>query len=350
MNSAIEHTDFMRRCLQLASLAENQVAPNPMVGAVIRLENKIIAEGYHQSFGGAHAEVNALNQIYDKAILEKSILYVSLEPCCHFGKTPPCTDLIIHKNISNVWISTVDPNPLVKGEGIKKLKASGINVTIGLLENEAKELNKRFFTFHEKNRPYIILKWAETADGFIADKDYNSKWISSFETRVLVHKWRSEEMAILVGTATAIYDNPQLNVRLWKGKNPIRCLLDLNLQVTPNYKLFNDDSSVIIFNLIKEQQSECGLKQWVKVKKNAVVEDILYFLKQKNITSLFVEGGAKTHQMFLSSGFVDEIRRIVSKKKFFKEGVKAPRIPSKFYLKEMLELEDDYIQFYRRND
>ncbi len=220
----------MRRCLQLAKMGEGNVAPNPMVGAVIVCNHKIIGEGYHQEFGGPHAEVNAINSVKDKSLLAKSTIYVSLEPCAHHGKTPPCSDLIVEHKIPKVVIGSQDTFSKVNGKGIKKLEANGCQVTCGVLEKECRKLNKRFFTFHEKKRPFVILKWAQTKDGFL-DKKRNEgekgiHWITAPETRSLVHLWRSKEMGVLVGRQTAAVDDPKLNVRDVTGKNPVRIILD----------------------------------------------------------------------------------------------------------------------------
>jgi diaminohydroxyphosphoribosylaminopyrimidine deaminase/5-amino-6-(5-phosphoribosylamino)uracil reductase len=246
---------YMLRCLELAKDGFGNVAPNPMVGCVIVCEGKIIGEGYHQEYGKAHAEVNAIHSVRDKSLLQKSTLYVNLEPCAHFGKTPPCANLIVEHNIPRVVIGCVDSYSEVSGKGIEKLRNAGIEVTVGILENESLELNKRFFTFHNKKRPYVILKWAETQDGFIdvdrpLDKSRDTtadNWITSPLSKQLVHKWRSEEAAIMVGTTTVLNDNPQLNVREWKGKNPTRIVIDLQDRLPQTLHVFDKSIPTVSF-------------------------------------------------------------------------------------------------------
>ena len=242
------HQKYINRCIQLAKNGLGTTYPNPMVGSVIVYNDEIIGEGWHQKAGESHAEVNAINSVKDKSLLSKSTIYVSLEPCSHFGKTPPCCDLIIKNNIPNVVIGTVDPFAKVAGNGIKKLLEAGKNVTIGILEDECNDLNKRFFTFHTKKRPYIILKWAESADGFIAPSSKDKKepvWITNEISRQLVHKWRSEEQAILVGTQTVLDDNPSLTTRDWFGKNPIRIVLDQNNKISKENHIFDSQAKTL---------------------------------------------------------------------------------------------------------
>src|SRR5258706_3862500 len=262
----------MRRCLELATLGAGNVAPNPMVGAVLVYHGRIIGEGYHQKYGEAHAEPNSIASVKeeDRKLISQSTMYVSLEPCVHFGKTPPCADLIIKHKIPKVVIGCRDPFKEVNGRGIEKLKAAGVETEPGVLEKECKELNKRFFTFHTKHRPYIILKWAQTANGFIAtspqtplqrrgafEESANKRLLISNEySNRLVHKWRSEEAAILVGTNTALKDDPQLTTRLWTGNNPVRMVIDMDLKLPSSLKLFDDEVSTIIFNTIKHDLKE----------------------------------------------------------------------------------------------
>jgi diaminohydroxyphosphoribosylaminopyrimidine deaminase/5-amino-6-(5-phosphoribosylamino)uracil reductase len=245
------HEKYIKRCIELAKNGLGTTYPNPLVGSVIVFENQIIGEGWHQKAGKPHAEVHAINSVKDISLLSKATIYVSLEPCSHFGKTPPCSDLIIENNIPNVVIGTVDPNEKVAGKGIQKLIDAGIHVTIGILENECNELNKRFFTFHQKKRPYIILKWAETADGFIAPVFKNKQqpvWITNPSSRQLVHKWRSEEQAILVGTQTVLDDNPSLSVRDWTGNQPIKIILDPKNRLDENLTVFNSDEKTLVIS------------------------------------------------------------------------------------------------------
>ncbi len=279
-----------------------------MVGAVIVYNNRIISEGYTSAYGGNHAEVNAINAVTDKSLLQEATLYVTLEPCSHFGKTPPCSDLIITHKIPNVVIGCVDDNPEVAGKGIKKLRDSGCHVIVGVLEEECKAHHKRFFTFHNKKRPYIILKWAETTDGFIAPKhkDENKPvWITNTISRQLVHKWRAEEQAILVGTNTVIMDDPSLTVRDYTGNNPIRVVLDRNNLLSKAYTVFNDDAETITF---KDHDAKA-------------ICDHLY---KENINSIIIEGGSKTLQMFIDQNLWDEAR-VFTGNTLFKEGVKAPK-------------------------
>ena len=237
----------MQKCLELAQKGRANTAPNPMVGCVIVHDGKIIGEGFHEQFGQAHAEVNAVDSVQDKSLLRSSTLYVNLEPCAHFGKTPPCSNLIIEYNIPKVVIGCVDTFSEVSGKGIKKMKAQGIEVISGVLNKESRELNKRFFTFHEEKRPYIILKWADSADGFIAPENQTEAfWMTSAESKKIVHQWRAEEMGILVGTETAIKDNPSLSVREVTGKNPIRFVLDKNLRLSPNLSIFDEQASTFV--------------------------------------------------------------------------------------------------------
>ncbi len=315
---------YMHRCFELAATGKGNVAPNPMVGAVLVCDNKIIGEGYHQEYGREHAEVNAILNAEKNfpSLISSSILYVNLEPCSHHGKTPPCADLLIQNGIKKVIISNTDPNPIVSGNGIKKLKSYGIDVVENILEMEGKKLNKRFFTFHEKKRPYIILKWAETADHFIAPLSGEKIRISGKESQVLVHKWRTEEDAILVGTATARIDNPLLNARFWPGKNPLRLVIDQSLTLPMNLNLFNQQLESIVFNEVKND--EINNLRRVKLNFSAdVISQLLSYLFSIKIQSLIVEGGSYTLQKFIDENKWDEARIFTSKTKFI-SGVKAP--------------------------
>lgn len=248
----------MQRCLDLAILGQGAVSPNPMVGCVIVKNDNIIGEGYHRVFGGPHAEVEAVLAVKDPKKLEGATVYVSLEPCAHFGKTPPCSNLLIEKKVAKVVVACKDPNPKVAGKGIDKLQKAGIEVEVGVLETAAKQLNKRFFCFHQKQRPYVTLKWAQTKDGFLdrlrTDEQKGINWISSEASRSLVHQWRSQEMSILVGKHTALNDNPSLTVRDVSGKNPIRILIDSQLQVQNDISLFSEDAPTLIFNRLRNEQ------------------------------------------------------------------------------------------------
>ena len=318
----------MQRCLQLAALGAGTVAPNPMVGAVLVYNDAIIGEGYHMQYGQAHAEVNCINSVKeaDQHLIKESVLYVSLEPCNHFGKTPPCTDLIIKNEIKEVVIACRDSFEKVNGTGIEKLIAAGIKVTEGILKKEGVELNKRFFTFHEKKRPYINLKWAQSNDQFIAQKNYKPVQITNDLTNRLVHKWRSEEAAILVGTNTALHDNPKLTTRLWKGKNPVRIVIDLFLKLPTRLHLFDNSVYTIVINTIKNEEGEniSFLKIDEKDDLLAALMDILY---NKKLTSLIVEGGARLLQSFIDAGLWDEARVITNNSLLLQEGIAAPVLP-----------------------
>jgi diaminohydroxyphosphoribosylaminopyrimidine deaminase/5-amino-6-(5-phosphoribosylamino)uracil reductase len=316
----------MQRCIELARLGQGLVAPNPMVGAVIVYDDKIIGEGFHQRYGEAHAEVNAINAVQDKSLLKNSTIYVSLEPCSHFGKTPPCSDLIVEMGIPKVIIGCKDIHTKVSGKGIEKLIKAGIDVQIGILEKECRELNKRFFTFHERQRPYVILKWAQTKDGYL-DKIRDSEeqgvnWISAPETKALVHKWRSEEQSILVGRKTVQNDNPSLTVREFSGVNPTRIIIDSQLQLSEELNIFSDDASTIIFNRSRNEVK--GMIEWIKISETNT-ELILEELYKRNILSVFVEGGSRTLQYFIFGNVWDEARVIVGNT-LFGEGTKAPTI------------------------
>ena len=335
----------MRRCLQLAKLAEGFVAPNPMVGAVLVYENKIIAEGFHQKYGEAHAEVNCIENVPEKFkhLIPKSTLYVSLEPCTHFGNTPPCTDLIIKHCIAKVVIACTDSYEKVNGSGIEKLRTAGIEVNTGILEAEAIELNKHFFTFHKKQRPYIILKWAQSSNLKIADENAASVKISNEITNRMVHKWRSEEAAIMIGTNTALYDNPLLTTRYWPGKNPLRIIIDKHLAIPAGNNIFNNEASSIIINTIKNEEKDNILFYKTGAEENllAVIINLLY---QRNINSLLVEGGTKLLQSFIDEGLWDEVRIITNKDLFIKEGITAPHFKNGL-LKKTEFIFTDEIQF-----
>jgi len=316
----------MLRALFLAELGLGRTAPNPMVGCVIVHEEKIIGEGYHKIYGGPHAEVNAIQQIEKIDLLKESTVYLTLEPCAHFGKTPPCAELLIKYHVKKVVIGTRDSNPLVAGKGIEKLKKAGIEVVENVMEDACRKLNRRFFTFHEKNRPYVILKWAQTLDGYLdkqrAADEIGINWISAPETKSLVHKWRSEEQAILVGRNTIINDNPSLTVRDYSGKNPIRIIIDSQLSIGNLKNVFSDDAETIIFNRIKqEKQSNI---EWIKIHETST-HVILKELYNRSIQSILVEGGSRTLQYFIIDNVWDEARVIVGDVNF-ESGIKAPII------------------------
>lgn len=340
------HEDLMRRCLQLAKLGAGHAAPNPMVGAVLVHDGQIIGEGYHQLYGQAHAEVNCINQAIANghvAKLQSSVLYVSLEPCAHFGKTPPCADLIIRHKIPVVVIGCRDPFSEVDGKGIEKLLNAGLQVTVGVLEKECLELNKRFFTFHTLHRPYVILKWAETADGRIGTTGQRLMISNEFSQR-LVHKWRSEEQAILVGTNTALADDPELNTRLWPGKSPVRLVVDMELKLPASLKLFTTPGRTIVFNT--RRHGEEGNVTWYQVTEDtSLVPQMINALKLLNIQSVLVEGGAYLLQSFIDEDAWDEIRRIGNRQLTAGHGLPAPVLRNARLTGE-LDLGDDHIQFF----
>ena len=339
------HEYFMTKCIELAKIGNGDVSPNPMVGSIIVFDNKIIGSGYHKSYGHDHAEVNAINNVKDKTLLSKSILYVNLEPCSHFGKTPPCADLIIKNKIPKVVIGCIDPNSKVSGKGIKKLKDNSIDVTYGVLDKECQELNKRFFTFNKLKRPYIILKWAKSSDNFIAPHNQNEPyWMTSKKSKKTVHKWRSQEDAILVGTQTVIIDNPRLNVRLVSGKNPIRIVIDRKLNLSKELEVFNNDIKTIILNEIKSFSSKTN--DYVKIDFNDLINQLLDKLYELNIISIIVEGGAFTINQFINENAYDEIR-IFTTTKILKNGVKSPITPK---IKKIYSNNDDgdFLEVYRK--
>lgn len=344
------HEVYMQRCLQLAKLAAGQVAPNPMVGAVLVYEGQVIAEGYHQQYGGPHAEVNCIDEALrnhrDKIAV--STLYVSLEPCAHFGKTPPCADLIIRHKIPKVVIACRDSFEKVDGKGIAKLKAAGIEVLVGILEKEAIVLNKAFFTFHQQARPYITLKWAQTANGFISQSDKPRLLISNSYTNRLVHRWRSEHAAIMVGANTAILDDPLLDNRNWMGPGPQKVLFDPNLKVPSKLRLFDTPDSVIVLNTIKDAVS--GNIIYLKIDKHNMIPDAVHQLHQLNIQSVLVEGGRFLHQSFVKAGIWDEARVITNKELIVPDGLAAPVLSAHIKLEDIILQNDEIVYFKNQNN
>lgn len=335
---------FMLRCFELARKGLGYVAPNPLVGSVLVNNGNIIGEGFHAEYGLDHAEVNAIRDAEKKysEIVSTSELYVSLEPCSHFGKTPPCSDFIISKGIKKVYISNTDSNILVAGKGISKLRSAGIEVVENLLSDEGRKTNKRFFSFHEKKRPFIILKWAQTSDGFIGPISKEKIQISGNQSHELVHKWRGEEQAILVGKETALVDNPQLNVRLWEGKNPIRVVIDSKLLLPEDLNLFNQNITTIIFNSIKDQ-TENNIS-FVKLNfKSSILNQLLSYLYSINIQSIIIEGGTITLQKFIDENLWDEARIFTSPRKI-NYGIKAPVLSIKNCIEEIIPVSDDKLQ------
>ncbi len=317
----------MQRCLQLALNGAGNVAPNPMVGAVLVCNDVIIGEGYHQLYGQAHAEVNCINSVAEqnKSLIEKSTLYVSLEPCSHFGKTAPCADLISKMKIPIVVIGCRDSYEEVDGKGIAKLQTAGVEVITGVLEEEAKALNKRFFTFHQQSRPYIILKWAQSNDNKIANADFSRVLISNEFTNRLVHQWRSEEAAIMVGINTALHDNPSLTVRHWTGNNPVRVVIDKDLKIPATHQLLAGNESTIVFNNDKEM--EAGKIWYCKIDSNQpVITQVIQKLHQLKIQSVLVEGGAKLLQSYIDAQLWDEARVIINEQLIIGQGIAAPSL------------------------
>tara|TARA_B100001059_G_C17752303_1_gene537910 strand:- start:171 stop:1265 length:1095 start_codon:yes stop_codon:yes gene_type:complete len=359
---------YIKRALQIAKSGLGQTRPNPMVGCVIVLNNRIIGEGYTSKYGGNHAEVNAINSVKNQSLLKDATIYVTLEPCSHYGKTPPCSDLIIHHQIPNIVIGCIDDNPEVAGKGIKKLLEAGRSVKVGVLEAECKAHHKRFFTFHNKKRPYIILKWAESNDGFIAPKSKNEQkpvWITNTYSRQLVHKWRAEEQAILVGTNTVIQDNPTLDVRDWTGNNPLRVVLDKNKTLKADCHVFNAKAeSLLIHNKDNATQEALQNTTWsIHPPNNTMVGDlnsgidfsqkesqaqqICDTLFKHNINSVIIEGGSKTLQLFIDAGLWDEAR-VFKGKTIFTEGVKAPKLQGE--LINQSSILDDLLYIYKNTN
>jgi diaminohydroxyphosphoribosylaminopyrimidine deaminase/5-amino-6-(5-phosphoribosylamino)uracil reductase len=337
----------MLRCLDLAKNGLGRVAPNPMVGSVIVKNDTIIGEGFHQGYGEAHAEVNAIHSVKNPDDLKEATIYVSLEPCSHQGKTPPCADLIIKSGIPRVVIAQSDPNPKVAGQGIKKLQQAGVEVTTGVLEREAKELNRRFRTFHEKKRPYVILKWAMSADGYMdsvraADKK-GIFWISSPETKKLVHKWRAEEGAILIGKRTMEIDDPSLDTRDYFGTDPLRVVLVGDKELNPNRRVLTDGKPTLIIGEDRENlRSE--VIDFATAESEDLAEYALSALYERNINSVIIEGGAYTLQHFLLTRMWDEAR-IIQSTRTLNSGLEAPKIP--FEHSELYSYGRDNVFFYR---
>lgn len=325
----MEEEKYMQRCIELARNGLCNVSPNPMVGAVIVCNDRIIGEGYHIRCGEAHAEVNAIRSVKDKSLLKQSTIYVSLEPCSHYGKTPPCADLIIEKQIPRIVIGCRDPFSKVAGRGIQKLRDAGREVIVGVLENECRHLIRRFITFNTLHRPYITLKWAESADGFIDINrtDGQPVVLSTPLTSMLVHKKRSESDAILVGRRTALLDNPSLSVRYWYGKNPVRLVLDKDLSLPPSLHLFNDHIPTLVFTSTEHEKENCTEYITLNVGKD-LLPQMMEELHARGLQSLLVEGGAQLHQSFIDAGLWDEIY-VEKARTVLHSGVKAPEIWNK---------------------
>ena len=345
------HTDdltFMRRCLDLARNAEGATAPNPMVGAVIVHDGVIIGEGYHLKAGTPHAEVHALNAVIDKSLLPRSVMYVNLEPCSHHGRTPPCADLIISSGIRKVVVGTADTSPGVAGRGIARLREAGVEVITGVAEKECRTINRRFFTWHERERPYVILKWARSADGFIdlvrsADDPLEPHWITGMTERILVHRWRAAEDAILAGGATVRADNPSLDVRLWKGRNPLRVIVSRSGNIDPHSRVLDGSTETLLFTGNRSLRLP-GVQIVTLREKIDFIHEILNTLHAMEVRSLFVEGGAFMIRSFIEAGAWDEARRFTGMMSFG-NGVPGPypgMKPEKMFLFEKSKLEITY--------
>jgi diaminohydroxyphosphoribosylaminopyrimidine deaminase/5-amino-6-(5-phosphoribosylamino)uracil reductase len=339
---------YLQRCLELAKNGMGHVAPNPMVGCVVVHNDRIVGEGYHQQYGERHAEVNAINAVADHSILPESTLYVNLEPCAHFGKTPPCANLVAEHQLKRVVIGCVDPHDEVAGKGIEKLKTAGCEVEVGVLEKESLELNKRFFTFHQQQRPYVILKWAQTLDGFI-DKhrepnETGINWITNKFSKILVHKWRTEEQAILVGTNTALTDNPSLTAREYSGNSPLRLVIDRTLKLSDDSNLLDGSVATVVYNEVKNEvgKYECAQLDF----SSDILPQIMQDLHQRNVQSVIVEGGQHLLSSFIEKGSWDEARILIGETTFGK-GLKAPIIEQQHISKD--NIKGDQLLIYRNN-
>lgn len=339
--TALEKQGAMQRCFDLALHGSGRVAPNPMVGAVIMHDSKIIGEGYHEYFGGPHAEVNAIRAVADKTLLSHSALYVNLEPCCYHGKTPPCTDLIIEAGIEKVVIAHRDPNPLVHGKGIRQLRKAGVHVQTGILENEGKWLNRRFISYQKKKRPYIMLKWAQSADGFLAKDSMQRHWITGEQSQRLVHRWRSEEAAVMVGTNTVRADNPHLTNRLWmNGKQPVRIILDRKLQLPESMNVFDSSAPTLVFTEMKRNDKK-NISYVRLAFGDGFLPAVMAKLFEAGILSVIVEGGVLLLNNFIRQQLWDEAR-IFTGKAFFGKGVPAPFISGNIISEETIG--DDFLR------
>ena len=346
----LNHEYYIKRCLEISKQGIGTTRPNPSVGAVLVVDDKIIGEGFTSPYGGNHAEVNAISSVKNDEDLKKATMYVTLEPCSHYGKTPPCADLIVKSGIKKVVIGCLDVNEIVAGKGIERLQNEGCEVVVGVLENECKAHHKRFFTFHSKKRPYIILKWAQTQDGYIAPKNRAKQapvWITQKVSRQLVHKWRSEEQAILVGTQTVIDDNPTLTVRDWVGKNPIRIVIDRNNKISKESHIFDNQVQTIVFSSL-EIHSEVAHLKYIKIdfNKNST-EQIVASLYESQIQSVIIEGGMRTLQSFIDLNLWDEAR-VFQGKINLENGTKAPILNVKKHTKQTIK--NDTLLIFRNHD
>lgn len=333
---------YIKRCIELAKKALGNTYPNPLVGSVIVHEGKIIGEGYHQKAGEYHAEINAINSVEDKSLIPESTIYVTLEPCAHFGKTPPCALKIVELGFKRVVIGAMDSHDKVNGKGKKIIQDAGIEVTSGILEKECIDLNKRFFTYHEKKRPFIVLKWAQSANGFM-DKDFKPFQISNALTKQFVHELRNNEHTILIGTMTALRDNPSLTTREVTGRNPIRILIDMDLKVPVHYNIYNDEAETLVFNSVKN--SEEGNIKFIKTERENFIEKLLKKLHELQIQSMIVEGGSYVLQQFIDANLWDETLIIKNENLTIENGTKAPKFSHEYF--EVQKFRDNVIEFHR---
>lgn len=335
---------YIRRCIELAQKAIGNTYPNPLVGSVIVHNDKIIGEGYHHKAGESHAEINAINSVEEKSLIPESTIYVSLEPCAHFGKTPPCALKIVELGFKKVIIGAMDSHDKVNGKGKKIIQDAGIEVVSGVLEKECIELNKRFFTYHEKRRPFIILKWAESGDRFM-DKDFKPTQISNALTKQFVHQLRSNEHSILIGTMTALRDNPSLTTREIVGRNPIRILIDIDLKVPTDFNVYSNEAETLVFNSVKEGDE--GNIKFIKTSRENFIANMLKTLHELHIQSIIVEGGSLVLQQFIDAGLWDETIIIKNKDLVLENGTKAPRF-SKTPI-DTRDFRDNDIEFYKNS-
>ncbi len=336
------HEFYIKRCIELAENALGKTYPNPLVGSVIVYNDEIIGEGFHEKAGENHAEINAVNSVKNPELLKDSTIYVSLEPCSHFGKTPPCANKIVETGFRKVVIGTLDSHEKVNGKGKQILENAGIEVVSGVLEKECRDVNKRFFTFHQKKRPYIILKWAESADGFL-DKDFKPTQIGNPLTKQFVHQLRSEEHAVLVGTNTALTDNPSLTTREISGRNPVRILIDFDLKVPRNFNVYNNEAPTLVFNSIKN--SEEGNAKFIKTGKENFIENLMQKLYENQIQSVIVEGGSFTLNQFINENLWDEAIIIKNENLVLGNGTKAPNFDFDTFEEQVFR--DNVVRFYR---
>lgn len=327
---------YMQRCIELAQKGLGHVSPNPMVGCVIVLEGTIIGEGYHRKYGEAHAEVNAIKSVKDKELLKRATLYVNLEPCCHVGKTPPCTDMIIRYQIPHVVIGCIDKYAEVNGKGVRQMQEAGIQVETGMLEEESLWLNRRFFTYHEKKRPYIFLKWAKTLDGFMdiertAENPLQSYWITNHALKIINHKWRTEEDAIMIGTNTAVNDNPQLTAREYSGRNPVRVVIDRQQRIPASHAVFNEEAATLLFTEkdLQRPNSECIVIDFT----TPILPQMMQELHRRKILSVIIEGGRTLLQACIDHQLWDEAA-IQTGDQYFHKGLPSPMLPNAPYLQQ----------------